>query len=199
MIHTTYIYFLHRGDNIPFYIGKSNNPFKQRLHRHKKYFGENIQLEILDNVSIEEWKFWERYWISQFKTWGFILENKNNGGGGINGFELLGKKHNQKTKDIMSSIKKGKPSNRKGQPCSEKHKQKLSEVMKAKNHSPLKGIHYHTNESKESISKIHKGKTISQEQKESISKAQKGKTLSEAHKQAIIEGNKRKKGTKYKK
>jgi hypothetical protein len=26
MINTTYIYFLHKGDNIPFYIGKSVNP-----------------------------------------------------------------------------------------------------------------------------------------------------------------------------
>jgi hypothetical protein len=193
MIHTTYIYFLHKGDNIPFYIGKSNNPYKQRLHRHRKKFGENTQLEILEEIPIESWKFWEVYWISQFKCWGFLLENKNGGGGGINGFELLGKKHTEYTKNIMSSLKKGKPSNRKGQPCSEEHKKKLSNVMKSKGNSPLKGIKYHTDISKEKISKIHKGKKISQSQKESISKAQKGKKLSESHIQAIIEGNKRKK------
>jgi hypothetical protein len=86
VIHITYIYFLHKGDNIPFYIGKSNNPFKHRLHRHKKHFGDNTQLEILDSVFIKEWKFWEVYWIHQFKSWGFILKNKNNGGGGSNVF-----------------------------------------------------------------------------------------------------------------
>ena len=31
---------------------------------------------------VEDWKFWESYWIEQFRCWGFKLENKNNGGGG---------------------------------------------------------------------------------------------------------------------
>jgi len=187
----TFIYYLHRGDNLPFYVGKSNNPFSQRLHRHKLKFGEDTQIETLDEISKKEWVFWEKYWISQFITWGFVLENKNHGGGGINGFELLGKKHSEKTKQLMSSLKKGKPSNRKGKPCSEIHKQKLSKSMKDKNSSPLKGIHYHTEKSKKLISKIHKGKEISQKQKLAISKTQKGKTISESHKKAISEGNKR--------
>lgn len=38
---------------------------------------------IIDIVPTNEWKFWEIYWINQFRSWGFILENKNNGGGGL--------------------------------------------------------------------------------------------------------------------
>jgi hypothetical protein len=187
-----FIYYLHKGDNIPFYIGKSNSP-KTRLKKHQVNFGGEIQIEILDEVSIEDWKFWERYYISLFKTWGFILENKNKGGGGISGFELVGKKHTEETKLFMSQAKKGKSSNRKGKSCSEEHKMKLSQSMKSKEKSPLKGILYHTFESKRKIGEIHKNKNISEEQKAAISKAQKGKKLSEAHIQAMIEGKKRKK------
>lgn len=195
----TFIYYLHRGDNIPFYIGKSNNPKKFRNRRHIRKYGENTQLEILDEVNKQEWKYWERYWISQFKQWGFILENKNNGGNGISGFELLGKIHKDETKEKMRLAKIGQPSNRKGQPCSEIHKLRLSESMKQKEASPLKGISYHTEGSKEKIGLVHKGKNISKEQKQKISQTQKGKTLSEAHKKAISEGCKKKKGIKYKK
>lgn len=82
MINTTYIYFLHKGDNIPFYIGKTNNPIT-RLKNHKKTKNNSsLLLEIIEEVDIIKWKFWESYWISQFLTWGFELENKNGGGGG---------------------------------------------------------------------------------------------------------------------
>ena len=82
MINTIHIYFLHNGDNIPFYVGKTNNVrTRQTNHRGKKK-NQNIKLEILDEVREDEWKLWECYWIEQFKQWGFKLENKNNGGGG---------------------------------------------------------------------------------------------------------------------
>lgn len=74
------IYILEKN-NIPFYIGKSNTP-KKRLWHHKQKFGKNINQIILDKVREDEWKFWESYWIEQFRQWGFILENKNKGGGG---------------------------------------------------------------------------------------------------------------------
>lgn len=78
----TYIYFLHKGDNIPFYIGKSINKNLTRSYQHKKTYGKNTILEVIDVVETNNWKFWEKYWINQFKVWGFILLNKNNGGGG---------------------------------------------------------------------------------------------------------------------
>lgn len=78
----TYIYLLHNGDNIPFYIGKSINVRLHRSYQHKKTFGKNTVLEIIDEVPTDEWLFWERFWIEQIKQWGFKLKNKNNGGGG---------------------------------------------------------------------------------------------------------------------
>lgn len=81
------------------YVGKSNNP-KQRLRNHcnparyrpthkfnwiRNLRSENLKpvLEIIDEVDVKEWKFWERYWISQFKTWGFKLVNYCDGGQGL--------------------------------------------------------------------------------------------------------------------
>ena len=78
----TYIYFLYKEDNIPFYIGKSVNKNLHRSYQHKKTYGKDTILEILDIVETKNWLFWEKHYISLFKSWGFKLENKNNGGGG---------------------------------------------------------------------------------------------------------------------
>tara|TARA_R110000803_G_scaffold107672_1_gene175821 strand:- start:53 stop:619 length:567 start_codon:yes stop_codon:yes gene_type:complete len=77
----TYIYYLHNGDNVPFYIGKSNTPHLRKT-AHKSKHGLDTLLEVLDEVPDDEWKFWETYYIGQFKVWGFALLNKNKGGGG---------------------------------------------------------------------------------------------------------------------
>lgn len=78
----TNIYYLHNGDDVPFYIGKTvQNPIK-RLNNHKKVFGDNTLLEVIDVVENDNWLFWEKHYISLFKSWGFNLENKNEGGGG---------------------------------------------------------------------------------------------------------------------
>lgn len=76
-----YIYYLEQN-NIPFYVGKAVD-VKRRLNKHKSEKGEHISLIVIDEVSPEDWRFWEAYWICQFKCWGFTLDNKNNGGGGI--------------------------------------------------------------------------------------------------------------------
>jgi hypothetical protein len=75
----TIIYYLHRGDKLPFYVGKTKN-LKSRLNTHKSVFGKDIYIEFLDEV--EDWKYWEKHYITLFKNLGYILENKNNGGGG---------------------------------------------------------------------------------------------------------------------
>jgi hypothetical protein len=76
------IYYLHKGDNIPFYIGKTKNKSLHRNYQHKYTYGDNTVLEILDEVNPDDWNFWEKHYISLFKSWGFVLDNKNNGGGG---------------------------------------------------------------------------------------------------------------------
>jgi len=80
MINITYIYFLHLGDGIPTYIGKTVCP-KSRLNLHKQ---TNIlyEMEIIDNVDSKEWKFWEEFYIELFLSWGFILTNKTRKGRG---------------------------------------------------------------------------------------------------------------------
>lgn len=78
----TYIYYISNINNNPNmgYIGKTLN-FKSRKYEHLKKYGNRINISIIDEVE-DEWKFWECYWIEQFKNWGFKLINKNKGGGG---------------------------------------------------------------------------------------------------------------------
>jgi hypothetical protein len=95
----TIIYYLHKGDKIPFYVGKTKN-LKNRLNTHKSVFGKNIFIEFLDEV--EDWKYWEKHYISLFKNLGYILENKNNGGGGPSEGVIFPEERKQK----ISKIKK---------------------------------------------------------------------------------------------
>jgi hypothetical protein len=80
------------------YVGKTNNVsqrYKAHLNRarkhqiHKKNWIEQLRkeglkpiIEVIDIVPIDKWIFWETYWISQMKTWGFDLINYTNGGDG---------------------------------------------------------------------------------------------------------------------
>jgi predicted GIY-YIG superfamily endonuclease len=82
------------------YIGKSNNP-KQRLSKHKSVKDNNIdkklwidhllknnlspKLKILEEVSIEEWKEKEKFYIKKYKDLGYNLYNIC---GGANGSEF---------------------------------------------------------------------------------------------------------------
>jgi group I intron endonuclease len=101
------------------YIGKADNP-EYRLIKHLKTLNANThkinwlkslkklglqpKLVVLDEVAKAEWEFWEQYWISQFRTWGFELTNGTSGGGGSNGF-----KHTEESKLKMSQRQLGKP------------------------------------------------------------------------------------------
>src|SRR5690348_987469 len=80
------------------YIGKSNNPHR-RLRDHMcdsrgeyskglwlrklKHSGLKPQMEILDEIPLEKWQFWERWWIAYFKTLGIKLLNQHEGGNGL--------------------------------------------------------------------------------------------------------------------
>jgi hypothetical protein len=79
------IYYLEDEKGI-FYIGKTKNSLPYRLSAHKFQFkGKGIidlKIHLIEEIEGDNWRYWESYWISQFKTWGFNIINKNNGGGG---------------------------------------------------------------------------------------------------------------------
>jgi hypothetical protein len=81
------------------YVGKTQVGLKTRLKGHVKeakklklYSSKWINsllvqnkhpiIELLDIVNENDWCFWEEYWISQFKSWGFKLTNLHRGGTG---------------------------------------------------------------------------------------------------------------------
>jgi hypothetical protein len=104
------IYILFEND-IPIYIGKTNEP-KRRLREHKVNLGKEICLEIIDEVSKSDWKFWEQWWIELFGSWGFLLINRNRGGGGpqnqlMESKKLIGDKQRGIKKPTVSNKLKG--------------------------------------------------------------------------------------------
>ena len=76
----TTIYVIEKN-NIPIYVGKTVN-FVVRKFYHRKKYGDDITWFFIDQVEDREWQFWEKYYISLFKSWGFNLTNQNKGGGG---------------------------------------------------------------------------------------------------------------------
>lgn len=115
----TVIYYLCKEDGIPFYVGKSND-INQRRYSHRRTYGFNTSLEILDEVNIDNWRFWEAHYISLFRSWGFKLTNQNNGGGGLSTVEFS-KERNMK----VSISNKGKSKSHKGRLFTEEHKAKI--------------------------------------------------------------------------
>ena len=57
-----YIYYLHKGDNVPFYIGKTNNP-TTRKNKHKTKYGPFTKLEVLEETTTEFWRELEEFYI----------------------------------------------------------------------------------------------------------------------------------------
>jgi hypothetical protein len=110
---------------MPVYVGKCKD-LSRRLSHHKwRLNNPNLMIEELDVVSIEDWKFWEIHYISLFKSWGFKLENKNNGGGGLT-------KHNNNSVEASRIKRKGqkRPNTSlklKGKPLSEERKKKIGD------------------------------------------------------------------------
>jgi hypothetical protein len=99
-MNTVYIYTLeHPITEEIRYVGKTRNP-KMRFHNHcnrshnkkshKRNWINNLRKEglkpvmkILDEVLESEWRFWERFWINQFRQWNFNLVNHTSGGDGL--------------------------------------------------------------------------------------------------------------------
>jgi len=118
------IYYLHKGDDIPFYIGYTKY-LKNRLNDHRRKKGNEVEMVEIDECLEKDKKLIETMYIQLFKSWGFQLENKNDGGGGPS-FQneesilkyknwrkdkkpMLGKKQSEETKKRKSDALKGKP------------------------------------------------------------------------------------------
>ena len=118
------IYYLHKGDDIPFYIGYTKH-LKNRLNDHRRKKGNEVEMIEIDECLEKDKKLIETMYIQLFKSWGFQLENKNDGGGGPS-FQneesilkyknwrkdkkpMLGKKQSEETKKRKSDALKGKP------------------------------------------------------------------------------------------
>lgn len=114
------------------YIGKANNPedrYKNHYNSardkdtHKRNWINNIrkdglrpELLILDEVPIDNWQYWERFYISLYKTYGFNLVNYTDGGDGA-------------TLSNRGSWKKGNVPHNKGIPCKEETKKKIKDTL----------------------------------------------------------------------
>jgi group I intron endonuclease len=118
-MQTTFIYtLLDPVTNQIRYIGKANNldqRYKAHLNKtrkhqiHKRNWINSLKkqglkpiIEILDVVPIAEWQFWETYWISQFKSWGFDLINYTSGGDGCTFANQTSFKKGQNKKPVVA-------------------------------------------------------------------------------------------------
>jgi hypothetical protein len=100
-----YIYVL-ENKGCPVYIGKTIN-IEQRFKDHLK-IKQIDNYFIVDEVGEEDWIFWEKHYINLFKSWGFILLNENDGGGGCKIGTKFKKLRTKEHSNKISQSKKGK-------------------------------------------------------------------------------------------
>lgn len=111
-----HISFAKRNKRTNYYNNHTSNWINKELK-----LGNTILIEEIDIVDFKNWEFWEKYWISQFKSWGFDLTNLTDGGDGNQNIHfseesnkarsksLLGTHRPQEVKDKISIGNLGKP------------------------------------------------------------------------------------------
>lgn len=113
------IYYLsHPITNEIRYVGKTVETLNERLRKHLqkkeisyrynwiislKKKGLVPKINLIEECDICDWKWVEKYWISQFRCWGFKLVNLCDGGLGCDSM-----KHTLETKEKISKAHKGK-------------------------------------------------------------------------------------------
>lgn len=151
-----------RNPNEIRYVGKTTQKLKRRLSQHlssaKKYSEDSVysnynynwinhelrdgykilinELESLSFKEHEDWKWFEQYWISQFKVWGFKLTNLTDGGDG-NQNQVFTKEAIEKRAEKIRGKHRDKETRKKiskgltGIKRSEYTKKKISNAIKA--------------------------------------------------------------------
>lgn len=145
------IYCIFDEAGVPLYIGKTKQKLLIRESQHQKRLKRKVFIHELDLVKKDEWKFWESYWIDQFKSWGFNLLNKNKGGGGP-------EFHSESVRKKMSSTPRPQTS----QKLKGKKRPDVSKRMKGFSFSP---------ETCKKISQSKTGITYSEERNKNIKKS----------------------------
>ena len=77
-VKQTLIYLIEDIPGGKIYVGKTNN-FVVRESGHRKKYGSQIKITIIDQVDSkrrQDWEPIETMWIQTFISWGFQLENK---------------------------------------------------------------------------------------------------------------------------
>lgn len=179
---TAFIYSLSNPtDNSIRYVGKAiqlnrryyahlNDRNREKTHKSnwiKNLFANGLRpkIEILDEVPLDQWQYWEIWWITQIKSWGFNLTNATDGGCGItNSKDLKRKPHSDAAKRKISISLTGK---------------KQSEETKSKRIKSLSGENHYLFGKKrpkeycELMRKKATGRNVSPETKKRMSEAQK--------------------------
>jgi group I intron endonuclease len=102
------------------------------------------KVDVIETVNSLEWKFWEKHYISLYKSWGFELTNVTSGGLGFsNG------RHSEETRKIIRAKRALQTKTRKGVPCSDEAKA-LIRIARLKQKDPRKGC-THTEETKQKL------------------------------------------------
>ena len=168
---TTYIYTLEHPVNGQIkYVGKTNTPQKRAVNHAclsstkgaylKNWVislskeGLSPKLSVIDTVDIKEWQFWEKHYISLYKSWGFKLTNLTDGGNGFDGYVHSAetkKKMKESHADVRGSKNPmfGKKSAMRGKKHSHESKIKMSNAQSGEK-NPAFGKHL-SNEQKERL------------------------------------------------
>lgn len=138
------------------YVGQTHRTLKERYWEHvgtsrrgNNYCRNWINLlikselypiiELVEEVDESDWVFWEKYWIAQFKCWGFNLTNLSIGGEGC-----FGVKRSEETKQKMRIIGKNRS------------KESIKKTIETRR---KRGKYVWSEESKAKLSKSHTGKS----------------------------------------
>lgn len=127
-------------DNQPRYIGytklspekRLKGHFKARSNKHKINWLKLLKSQrlepiplLIEKVPNGQHKFWEKYWISQYRTWGFDLLNATEGGDGV-------EDHTGEIARRIGDAQRGVPN----KPSSPETRKKISDSLKGKKKSP---------------------------------------------------------------